>query len=162
MFPTLSSLAAQGAQARLRRTFNLTMGIILGLAVPATLLVILLARPIVTLIFQRGAFQQASTDAVAGILQLYALAIIGESALELAARIFYARHDSVTPMIVALVAMVLRAALMFAWAGTLGARGLALAYAIGESVEAGTLYLLAHRRLAVEPSPAIASPPQIG
>ncbi len=147
VFPTLSALAAQNAQKQLRRTFDITMGIILALAIPATVLVVVLARPVVSLLFQGGAFQGGSTDLVAGILQLYGLAVIGESALELAARIFYAQHDTRTPMFVALVAMALRAALMFAWVNTLGAAGLGLAYAIGVSVEAGTLYVIARRRM---------------
>ncbi|MGB8644503.1 MAG: murein biosynthesis integral membrane protein MurJ [Anaerolineae bacterium] len=153
VFPTLSSLAAQGAQARLRRMFNLSMSIILGFAIPSALVVILFARPIVGILLQRGAFQADATETVAGILQLYALAIIGESALELAARIFYAQHDSRTPMFVALAAMALRAALMFAWVDTLGARGLALAYAAGVAIEAGTLYVLARRKMHA-PGPA--------
>ncbi len=147
VFPTLSALAAQGARERLCRTFDLTLGLILALAIPATLFVVLLARPLVTLLYHGGAFQAESTDLVTNILQVYALAIVGESALELVARIFYAQHDSRTPMFVALAAMVLRAALMFAWADVFGARGLALAYAIGVSVEAGALYVIARRRL---------------
>jgi putative peptidoglycan lipid II flippase len=147
VFPTLSALAAQGARDQLRRTATVTMGIILGLAVPSMLLVIAFARPLVSLLFQGGAFQGESVDLVAGILQLYALAVAGESALELAARVFYAQHDSRTPMFVAIGAMVLRAALMFAWVNVLGARGLALAYAIGVSAEAGALFVLARLKM---------------
>lgn len=143
VFPTLSSLAAQRAQAQLRRTFLVTMCVILLLAIPAMLFVIILARPLVSLLFQGGAFQGESVDLVASILRLYALAIAGESALELAARSFYARHDSKTPMFVAVAAMILRAALMLIWVNDLGARGLALAYAIGVSLEAGILFLIA-------------------
>lgn len=147
VFPTLSALAAQGARDQLRRTFSVTIGVILLLALPAMLLVIVFARSIVTLLFQGGAFQAESIDLVAGILQLYALAVVGESALELAARVFYAQHDSRTPMFVAIGAMAIRAALMLAWVNVLGARGLGLAYSIGVSVEAGALSLLAWRRL---------------
>jgi putative peptidoglycan lipid II flippase len=160
VFPTLSALAAQGARERLRRTFDVTLGIILALAIPSMLLVVALARPVVSLLFQGGAFQAESTDLVAGILQLYALAIVGESALELAARIFYAQHDARTPMFVALAAMVLRAALMLAWVNVWGARGLGLAYAIGVSVEAGALYVIARRRLRTNTFDAAQAPSQ--
>ncbi len=162
VFPTLSALVAQKAEARLRHTFSRGMMIILGLAVPAALVVILFARQLVVLFFRGGQFQDTSTDAVVGVLQLYALAIVGESALELVARLFYARHDTRTPMFVALGAMVVRAGLMFLWVEIMGARGLALAYAIGVSLEAGMLYFIAQRRLAeANVAPAIASPPQI-
>ena len=164
VFPTLSTLAAHGTREQLRRTFDVTMAVILALAIPSMLFVIAFASPIVRLLFQGGAFQGESVELVAGILRLYALAVVGESALELAARIFYAQHDSRTPMFVALAAMVLRAALMFAWVNVLGARGLGLAYAVGVSAEAGVLYLLAWRRLRTSPiaKPLIASPEEIG
>lgn len=164
VFPTLSTLAAQGNKDTLMRTFNATIGVILALALPSMLLVIILAGPIVRLLFQGGAFQGESIDLVAGILQLYALAVVGESALELVARFFYARHDSRTPMFVAIAAMALRAVLMFAWVNTLGARGLGLAYAIGVSGEAGLLYLLARRSIHLDDTKqaAIASSPQLG
>lgn len=164
VFPTLSALAAQVARGQLRRTFTLTMGAILALTIPSALLVVVLAQPIVRFAYERGEFTPASTLAVSGILQVYALAIIGESALELAARVFYAQHDSRTPMVIAIASMILRAALMFAWADVWGARGLALAYAVGVSAEAGALYLLARHRLREQKitQQAIASPPQMG
>jgi putative peptidoglycan lipid II flippase len=156
VFPTLSTFVAQGAHERLHRTFNVTLAIILVLAIPAMLFVVLFARPLVLLLYHGGAFQSESVDLVTSILQVYALAIVGESALELVARIFYAQHDTRTPMFVALAAMILRAALMFAWVDGFGARGLALAYAIGVSAEASALYLLARRRFVERavPSPS--------
>lgn len=164
VFPTLSALAAQRQEEQMARTFKFTMAIILALAVPAMVMVILLARPLVTLLFQGGAFQGESVDLVAGVLQLYGLAVVGESALELAARYFYARHDSLTPMFVALAAMLLSAALMLAWVDMLGARGLGLAYAVGVTAEASGLYLLAWRkaRRSDAAQSAVASPPQLG
>jgi putative peptidoglycan lipid II flippase len=83
---------------------------------------------------------------VAGVLQFYALAIVGESVLELVARVFYANHNSLTPMYVAIAGMVLRIGLMVFWRDTLGAQGLALAYAVGVSFEAFALWVLAQRK----------------
>ena len=146
VFPRLSHRAAAQDMQGFRRLFRMALFTILALAIPAALVSVLFARQIVALVLQRGAFDAESTALVAPVLQFYALAIVGESLLELVARSFYAQHDSKTPMFVALGAMALRVALMFWWRDVLGAAGLALAYAVGVCVEAGALWLLARRR----------------
>ena len=146
VFPQLARHVAANEMNRLRATYRLALAAILGLAMPAMIVLVVFARPIVALLFERGAFSGASTDLVATVLQFYALAIVGESALELTARVFYAQHDARTPMFVALIAMLIRAALMFWWSGTWGAPGLALAYAVGVVIEGGALGLLAQKK----------------
>lgn len=142
VFPRLAARAAASDAPGFYALYRGALLTILALALPSMLLLIAFAEPVVTLLFQRGAFDAASTQLVAGVLQFYALAIVGESALELLTRSFYARHDSVTPMFVTLGAMILRVALMLWWRDTLGAPGLALAYAIGVGVESLTLWLI--------------------
>ncbi len=162
VFPRLSAQFAENKTRELRATYRNAFITIMALAIPAAVATILLARPIVNLLFRGGAFGNASTDFVSTVLQFYALAVVGESLLELTSRIFYAQQDARTPMFVALGAMILRAALMLLWVNWLGAPGLALAYAIGVSVEAGALYLIARRRLGATPIVTpIASPQQV-
>lgn len=149
VFPRLAQRAAARDTAGFQRLYRIALITILALAVPSLLFAIFFAQPIVTLVLQRGAFDAESTALVAGVLQFYALAIVGESLLELVARVFYANRDSRTPMWVAIGAMVLRLALMLWWRDTLGAPGLALAYGVGVTIEASTLWFLSRRRFAV-------------
>lgn len=156
VFPRLSQrVAAQDTQG-FRRLYRISLITILALAVPSAVIAILFAEPIVALVLQRGAFDAQSTALVAGVLQFYAIAIIGESLLELVARVFYANHDSKTPMFAALGSMVLRIALMLWWRELYGAAGLALAYGVSVCLEAGALWLVAQRRF-VQTTPKIAS-----
>jgi putative peptidoglycan lipid II flippase len=148
VFPRLAARAAEGNLKELGATYKRSLISIVGLALPATLMLVLFARPIITLLLRRGAFGEASTDLVTSILQFYALAVFGESLLELTSRIFYAQQDARTPMFVAIVTMLVRIALMLALYQPLGAPGLALAYAMGVSLEAGALYMIARRRVA--------------
>ncbi|MBI5034461.1 MAG: murein biosynthesis integral membrane protein MurJ [Chloroflexi bacterium] len=145
-FPRLSAHAAQSKSIELRTTYRSALFLILLLAIPATIALMLFPRPIVSLLLQRGAFSSASTELVATVLQFFALSVIGESVLELTARIFYAQRDARTPMVVAIISMIARILLMIAWSETLGVAGLALAYSIGVLIEGGTLAWLAHRR----------------
>src|SRR5581483_1051644 len=136
VFPRLAQRAAAKDARGFQRLFRLALFSILALSLPSALIAIFFARQIVALVLERGAFDVDSTALVAPVLQFYALAIVGESLLELVARTFYAQHDSKTPMLVALGAMALRVALMIWWRDVWGAAGLALAYAVGVCVEA--------------------------
>lgn len=146
VFPRLAQRVAANDMDGFRRLYRVALITILALAIPSTVIAILFAQPIVALIFERGEFTAESTALVAHVLRFYALAIVGESMLELTARVFYANRDSKTPMFVAIGVLILRTALMFWWRDTLGAAGLALAYAIGVTVEATTLWALSKWR----------------
>ncbi|MBI4675839.1 MAG: murein biosynthesis integral membrane protein MurJ [Chloroflexi bacterium] len=149
VFPRLAQRAAAQDTRGFRRLFRLALVTILALTIPAALVAILFARQIVALVLERGAFDAASTALVAPVLQFYALAIVGEALLELVARTFYAKHDSKTPMFVAIGAMALRVVLMLWWRDVWGAPGLALAYTVGVCVEASALWVLARRRFMI-------------
>jgi putative peptidoglycan lipid II flippase len=146
-FPRLSVLASENKNDALRATYRVALVSILGLAIPATLVLVIFAQPIVALFLQRGAFGGTSTELVAVVLQFYALAVIGESLLELTSRIFYAQRDARTPMFIALVSMAIRAGLIGWWSHPFGAAGIALAYAIGVLLEGGLLYWIARTRM---------------
>lgn len=146
VFPRLAQRVAANDRRGFQRLYRLALVTILALAIPSALVAIIFAQPIVSLILKSGAFDAESTTLVAGVLQFYALAIVGEAVLELVARAFYANRDSKTPMFVAIGAMVLRIALMLGWRETLGAGGLALAYAVTVCVEASVLWFLSQRR----------------
>lgn len=146
VFPRLARQAARSDLPEFNRIYRTALVTILALAIPSALFLIVFATPLVTILFQRGAFGSESTALVARVLQFYALAIIGESILEVTARVFYAQHDSRTPMSIAIGSMILRLLLMVWWRDTLGAPGLALAYALGVMFEGGMLWFVAHRR----------------
>jgi putative peptidoglycan lipid II flippase len=147
VFPRLARTAAARNAAGFQRLYRLAGFSILALALPSAVIAILFAQPIVALVLQRGNFDAQSTALVVPVLQFYALAIVGESLLELVARVFYANHDTRTPMFVAIGAMALRIGLMIWWRDLLGAPGLALAYAVGVCLETFLLWWLARRRL---------------
>ncbi len=149
VFPRLAQAVAAKDVAGFRRLYKQSLFTILALAIPACLVAILFAQPIIALVLQRGAFDAESTVLVAGVLQFFALAIVGESLLELVARVFYAHHDSKTPMFVALGILILRIGLMLWWRELFGAAGLALAYGVTVTLEAAALWFLAQRRFIV-------------
>lgn len=146
-FPTFSALAARGERETLRRTVAETMGILLGLTLPIAAGMILLRRPLIAVLFQRGAFGAASTELTAQALQFYALGLPAHAGVELLARTFYALHDTRTPVGVGVGAMVLNVALSLAWVRPLGHGGVALANTVATTLEMVLLVAWLARRL---------------
>jgi putative peptidoglycan lipid II flippase len=145
-FPTMSDLAARNDVAGLRHTLGETLRAILVLTLPATCALILLGRPALTLLYQRGAFDAAATQAVYVALRFFALGLVGHACLELAARAFFAQQDTVTPLLVAIGSAVLNIGLAIVLMRPMGHGGLALANSLAISAEVLVLLLILRRR----------------
>jgi putative peptidoglycan lipid II flippase len=102
-----------------------------GLALPATLGLIVLSQPIVRLLFEHGAFTAADTAATATALALLALGLPAQVLVKALSPAFFAREDTHTPLLATLAALavaVLGAVLLQPWFGASGvATGIALA-----------------------------------
>ena len=151
--PAFSAQVAAGKLEAMRHSLaGLLRGLLL-LAVPASLGLILLREPLVTVIFQRGQFDAASTRLVAWALLWYAAGLVGHSVVEIVSRAFYALHDTKTPVIIGVAAMSLNIGLSFllssmfvSW-GWLPHGALALANSIATFLEMGALLFFMRRRL---------------
>ena len=146
-FPTLADLAARGNVAGLRSTLGETLRTVLTLTVPATFGLILLGRPLLRLLYQRGAFDARATDAVYVALAFFALGLVGHSCLELTARAFFAQQDTVTPLLIATGSAVANIFLAIVLMKPLGHGGLALANSLAVSAEVLVLLLILRLRL---------------
>ncbi len=146
-FPTLAELAAQSNLSGLRRTLHQALGVVCLLALPAAAGLILFGRPLLQLLYQRGAFDANSTEAVYVALRFYALGLTAHVCLELIARAFFALQDMITPLLLAALSALLNLLLGLALMTPLGHAGLALANSIAITVEVLALYILLRRRL---------------
>jgi putative peptidoglycan lipid II flippase len=142
-FPTLSEFAARGQIAQLRSTLRTTLLLILSLTIPATIGLLLFGQWAVRVLY--GTSPEA-TMLITWAVHGYALGMIGHSMLEVTARTFYAQQDTWTPLYVAIVAMGVAIAASFLLRPSWGVGGLALANAIGVSVEVITLLFILYRR----------------
>jgi putative peptidoglycan lipid II flippase len=134
-FPTMAELAAHRDRDGLRRTLGDTMRLVIALTVPAAVGLILLGRPLLAFLYQRGAFDEAATAAVYTTLQFFALGLVGHASLELVARAFFAQEDTVTPLFVAIGSAIANVALGILLMPSMGVGGLALANSIAVTVE---------------------------
>jgi putative peptidoglycan lipid II flippase len=145
--PTLSRHAARDDLVAMRTTLSSGLRMMLILNVPATVGLIALAHPIVSLLFQRGSFTAADTAATASALVFYAPGLLGYSAVKIAVPSFYAIHDSRTPVLVSAGTIAVNIALNLTLVRVLGFRGLALGTAVSAIVNAGALLWILRGRL---------------
>ncbi len=147
-FPTLSEQAARNERKALNDTLGAILRTVFFLTIPASAMLIVLRKPIIALLLQRGNFTAHSTDQVAFALQFYAMGLFAHSGVEILDRAFYALHDTMTPVVVGISAMVLNMALSLWLVHPLQHGGLALANSIATVGEMSALLWLMKKRLA--------------
>ncbi|HEY1291864.1 MAG TPA: murein biosynthesis integral membrane protein MurJ [Chloroflexota bacterium] len=140
VFPTLSEESALENRSGFEQLFFLSLRMILFLTVPASIGLIVLGEPLIRLVFEHGQFDDASTVGVTSAMVFYALGLAGLATVEIVDRVFYARKDTRTPVIAAVLAVGVNVTLSLILMRTgLTFRGLALANSLAALVEAGAL-----------------------
>lgn len=147
VFPTFAAQIAAGDADAMRRTLSQALRTVLFLIIPSAVGLITFGSMIVRLLLERGSFTADSTTLVAYALLFYALGLVGHAALEILVRAFYALHNTWTPVLVGVGAMVLNILLGIWWVQSLGFGGLALANSTATLLEAFLLLMLLRRRL---------------
>ncbi len=145
VFPTLAELYSAADADGLRRAAVQTLSIVWSLTLPAAVATVLLGRPAIVLLLQGGAFDEAATQVVLAVLIAFSVRIVAESTLDVVARLFYARHNTLTPMRAYLGWLVVTVAAAYALVTRQGVAGLALATTIGFTLLAGMLLELNRR-----------------
>jgi len=145
--PDVSRHAAADDLSSIRRTVSGALRMMLMLNVPAMVGLMVLAGPIVALIYQRGEFSAADTSATAAALMFYAPGLLGYSAVKIASPTFYSLRDSRTPVIVSVTSVAVNLVLNIALVNVLGFRGLALGTAVAAMFNAVVLLWVLRGRL---------------
>ena len=105
VFPALKALGHRGQRQELRSLHDRTQLAISFVALPASLALFVLAAPIVSVSFERGAFTAAGVERTAAALRGLSLAILPAGAVGLVARTYYALGDFKTPVRVSIIAL---------------------------------------------------------
>jgi len=151
--PTFSAQVARGQLGQMRSALVATLRGVLFLSIPASIGLIVMRNEVITMLFQRGAFDNHSTELVAWALLWYAVGLIGHCVVEIVSRAFYALHDTKTPVFVGAAAMSLNLVFsllfpyLFGLLGWFPHGGLALANSLATAIEMVGLLLIMRRRL---------------
>ncbi len=105
ILPSLASLHARAQLARFRATLNwaLLLGLVIGM--PSALGLAVLAQPLVTTLFQYGAFQPEDVRMATAALLAYCAGLPAFIAIKILAPAYFARQDTVTPVRIAVTAL---------------------------------------------------------
>ena len=147
--PLLARMAAAGNMEAFRSELSRGMRLAFLLTIPSTVGLIMLAEPIMSLLYQHGKYTAHDAAEAAGALQFYALGLSGYAALKVLVNAFYAVDQRKTPMVVSFVAVALNFALnsFFTLHLGWGHRGLAFSTSCIATSNFLILYLLMRRHL---------------
>lgn len=159
ILPNLSRLHAGDQKADFAATVDWGLRLGLAIAVPSAFGMAVLALPIVTTLFQYGAFSTADAAMTAASVTAYAVGLPAYVAVKVLAPAFYSRQDTRTPVRIAIVAMVSNMVLNGVFVLALlyfplapAHAGLALASSASAYINAGLLYRALRRDNVVRPS----------
>jgi len=147
LFPDIGRLAARKANDALRRTVTSGLRQIFLVLVPASVGMILLAEPIVRLVFEYGEFDAGSTDITSGALVFYSLGLAFNGASLLLIRTFFGLQRPWLPTAVAGLGAALFVPLAIGLAELMEIDGIALATSIVSLVTFVILFALLRREL---------------
>ncbi len=146
LLPLLSRQLRTGEIAAAANSMNRGLEVALLLTVPASAALLVIAEPIVIVLFERGAFGSAISTATAQALMAYAVGIPAYVLIKVLAPGFFAREDTVTPVRIAILCVVLNIVLSLILIRYLAHAGIALATGISAWINAGLLAWVLHRR----------------
>ena len=153
LLPSLSKHYASSSPEAYSKLLDWGLKITLLLAVPAAAALALLAIPLLTTLFQYGAFSADDTFATRDAVVAYSAGLVGLILVKVLAPAFYARQDIRTPVRVAVVTLVVTQVLNAALIFPLRHAGLALATSLGACFNAALLFTLLRRRGIYRPGP---------
>jgi putative peptidoglycan lipid II flippase len=146
VLPSLSRFATAADMARFRRTLGMGLRIVVLLIVPATIGLLVLAQPIIALLFEHGAFQPYDTVRTAQALRVYLLGLPFAAIDQVLIFAFYARKDTRTPVLVGVAGVFVYLGVALTLIAPLGMLGLVLANSIQLCSHALVMLFLTHRR----------------
>ncbi len=132
----------EGAASQQNRTLEFS----LFLTLPAAMALMVIAEPIVVVLFQRGEFDTASAHATAGALAIYAIGLPAYVLVKGLTPGFFAREDTATPVKIAAICVVINLVLSLALIGSIKHLGIATATAVSAWFNVTSLAIILYRR----------------
>ncbi len=149
LLPTLSEQVHRKEWPEVKETLRFSIGLLAFITIPATAGLVLLATPIVRVLYQYGRFDANSTDMTVWALYFHTAGIFFIAMQRNVVQVFYAMKDLKTPTVIAAVVMVVHAGLCWGLAGPLDMQqgGIAAAGSLSAVLNVALLYGVLRRRI---------------
>lgn len=147
IYPSLSQLVSKNEIERLKRTVQFGLRFILYLMIPSSFGLILLSFPIIRLLFQQGMFGGASTLMVSNLLIFYSIGLPFWGMTSLLVRVFYSFKDTITPVIISIVTILIQISLYFVNSKLIGLPGIPLGASIASILQFALLFYFLNKKI---------------
>lgn len=144
---TLARQSAAGDRSAFERTLSEILRLTLFITLPSTVGLFVLARPILSLLFQSGQFDVQSLDLTEAAFHFHVLGMVSVGWNRVLVACCHARKDLKTPVLHGAVNMLVHLALAYVLSEALGHSGIALAATAAAALQTVTLRLALGRRL---------------
>ncbi len=151
LLPMMSRQIREGKLDAARYSQNRAMELAMLLGLPAVAAFIVLAYPLISVMFQRGAFGITETEATYKALMAYAFGIPAFLMIKIFAPGFFANQDTKTPVKIALVCMILNVILNLTLIQFFSHVGMAMSSSITGWINALTMGYILYRREVFKP-----------
>ncbi len=149
--PSLARLAAKGEMEEYDKALSAALGLTLFIALPAAAGLIGLSEPVISLLFERGAFTPEAVDATARALVAYSVGLPFIALSRPLVAGFYALEDTKTPVKIAVVCLAANIGLGLWLMQSMAHVGLALAVSVSSALNFVCLHVFLARRRGTSP-----------
>uniref|UniRef100_UPI00102C0CFE murein biosynthesis integral membrane protein MurJ n=1 Tax=Candidatus Magnetaquicoccus inordinatus TaxID=2496818 RepID=UPI00102C0CFE len=155
ILPSFSARVAHNDLDGLRHDLDFALRLMLFINIPATAGLLTLREPILSLLFERGAFNSEITHLTANALFAYGLGLSAFSAIKIAAPVFYSLKDTRTPVRIAIICMLANILFSLLLLVPLQHAGLALATSLSAFLNAGLLFYHLRSKVGYRPGTSV-------
>ncbi len=127
LLPMLSRAMTKDNNSEALDLFNRALEYCLLLALPAAIALLVIPLPLITVLFERGAFDSTDSQMCANVLRCYAIGLPSYIAIKVFSTAHWAREDTKTPVRISVIATVINIALSLILIQYIGVVGIALA-----------------------------------
>ena len=147
VFPKITEMIAQGRIDRIKEVLTKSLGFLFMLCIPGIAIAMFFSKEIISIIFERGAFNADSTALVAEVFFYLSLSAIPYIFRDSFTRTLYCFGDSKSPLYVMLIAMLLKVLLNLWLVGQIGIAGIAISTVLASAFNASTLFFIVRKNL---------------
>ncbi len=147
LFPQFSRLHNIGDHQKIKEYLSRGLNSIIIFILPVTVGLIVLAKPMITLLFARGSFDEQDIRITSECLIFYSVGLIGYNVNPLISKVFYALEDSKTPTVNSAIAVGCNILLNIILISGMQHRGLALASSIASIITSTLLLISLNKKL---------------
>ena len=136
MFPKMSRANVTGNSDEAKEMLVMSLKLVTFVILPVMAVFIILSKPIIAILYQHGGFVLEDTMRTGVALSCYSIGMIGMAYNEILSKTYFSMQNSKTPMINALISMVVNIVIAYVLSGPFGIAGLAIATACGSTANA--------------------------